>query len=316
MGSDIKNIRNRFSTIILLLSLVTLTLSCASQEKQNKRKSTLKADDTSDINNFPDLGPAKIISGGISRHEISLGKEPNSRNVWIYLPNTTAGEKIPSILIGAAGSRLIDGAALGGGSDAEHIPYVKAGFAVIAYDIDGDPKDDSDDATLEAVTAFVESHAGIVNQRLALDYALEKVAGLDSSRVFIAGHSSAGTHALFASTRDPRIMGVIAYAPATDPETFLGQNLEVYDEFVPGIKKLIGESSPINNVKKISVPVFLFHSEDDELVDSSMSEKFIDELKKSNVNVTFMLVKSGRHYSSMVNQGIPAAIVWLKSTFE
>lgn len=253
------------------------------------------------------------MSDGVLRYELRLKRNNIVSKVWIYVPEKAKQEKLPCVLIAPAGSRLIDGASLGDGDQAEHLPYVKAGFAVVAYDIDGDPKDKSDKATLEAVNAFKNSNAGLINQKSALDYALEKVSLINADKIYVAGHSSAASHALLVAANEPRVKGVIAYAPATDIETFLGENLEILDKYVSGLKEFIARSSPINNTEKIKVPVFLFHAKDDSTVPIKMTEDFAEKLKKTNPDITFIKVEKGEHYFSMVNQGIPKAIEWLKN---
>ena len=55
--------------------------------------------------------------------------------LWIYEPE--GSEKRPCILIAPAGSTLMEGMSLGEEDQDEHVPYVQAGFVVIAYSLDG-----------------------------------------------------------------------------------------------------------------------------------------------------------------------------------
>jgi hypothetical protein len=57
----------------------------------------------------------------------------------------------------------------------------------------------------------------------------------------------------------------------------------------------------------------LFTAADDTNVPSSSIVAFATELQKTNMKVHLVTVKSGGHYDSMIHQGIPAAIDWLKS---
>ncbi len=299
--------------ILLFLLISSLFTSCQAQTPkdiktvENNRNIKQKEVD------FPPLGNPKKLEDGILLYEANLQNGKNTNKVWIYVPEKPKREKMPGILIAPAGSRLIDGASLGEGSQAEHLPYVKEGFAVIAYDIDGDPKDESDDATLEAMTKFKNSNAGLNNQKNALDYALENISLIDPNKIYIAGHSSAGTHALLVAANELRVKGVIAYAPGADIEKFLGENLEILDEYVEGFKKFMSQVSPINNTDKIKVPVFLFHSKTDSTVSIKMTEDFAEKLKKTNSDITFVKVEKGDHYFSMITQGIPKGIEWLKN---
>lgn len=256
----------------------------------------------------------KMVAPGILFYETEIKRGPAGGKVWIYIPEKPLQEKLPCILIAPAGSRLIDGASLGESDRAEHLPYVRAGMVVVAYEIDGEMKDTAtDEAMLKAVRAFKDSNAGLANQKAALDFALSSVSLIDADKIYAAGHSSAATHALFTAANEPRIKGVIAYAPATDIEEFLGSSvIAAFEPEVKGLRRFIAAISPINNIDKLKVPVFLFHSADDSTVSVSMTEQFADKLKKINSTVTFVKATSGDHYYSMINAGIPAAIAWIQ----
>src|SRR6185369_9853980 len=102
---------------------------------------------------------------------------------------------------------------------AEHLPYVRAGFAVVAYEIDGpirNPDKATDAQIIAAAKAYKNSQAGLANAKMALDFAIDKIPSLDSDRIYTAGHSSAGTLALLVASHDQRIKGCAAFAPVTD----------------------------------------------------------------------------------------------------
>lgn len=303
---------NKIIKICLSFSLsicLLFVINCQSQEvktNSNQNKQLISKNIV-----FPPIGTPKKIDENILVYEIEIKNNRELNKVWVYLPKETKKEKIPCILIASAGSRLIDGSSLGEGSRPEHIPYVKAGFAVIAYDISGEPKDDSDESTIEAATKFKESIAGLKNQKNALDFALEKFPKINSEQIYIGGYSSAATHALFVGANEPRIKGIVSYAPATDIEKFIGEGLDAFDDYISGFHTFIKGVSPINNTSKIKVPVFLFHSEEDSTVSVNMTEEFIEKLKKTNPNIIFVKAKKGDHYFSMLNQGIPKGIDWL-----
>jgi len=294
-----------------LVSILFFSTSCQAQpNKADSDKQEVKTT-KNQAADFPPIGNPKKITNGILVYEVKLNQGNRTNKVWVYLPEKPTKDKIPCVLIAPAGSRLIDGASVGEGSRPEHLPYVKAGFAVISYDIDGEPKDESEESTIEAATAFKNSNAGLINQKNALDYALAKFPAINSEKIYVAGHSSAATHALLVGANEPRVKGIVAYAPATDVEKFIGEGLDAFDDYISGFRRFILQSSPINNVSKIKVPVFLFHAEDDSTVSIKMTEEFEKKLKQSNADVTFVKAKSGDHYDSMIKQGIPKAVDWL-----
>ena len=135
---------------------------------------------------------------------------------------------------------------------------------------------------------------------------------LDANRVFIAGHSSAGTLALQAAQNDPRIKACAAYCAVTDVPQRLSPILPQLSRKVPGLHQHLREKSPHTNVNKLTCPTFLFTAKDDANVPPTETIRFGEELKKSNANVTVVTVPRGGHYDAMINQGIPQAIAWMK----
>src|SRR5262245_14545591 len=139
---------------------------------------------------------------------------------WLYLylpPGEHQPKSLPCVLIAPAGSTLLDGMDLGDGDTPEHVPYVKAGCAVLAYELDGPCYDPTDfEEMKDAYKAFKDSRAGLVNGRNALEYLLAKVPEVDPARIYTAGHSSAASHALLFAAHEPRLAGAMAYAPAPD----------------------------------------------------------------------------------------------------
>jgi hypothetical protein len=58
--------------------------------------------------------------------------------------------------------------------------------------------------------------------------------------------------------------------------------------------------------------VFLFHARDDTNVPARQSEHFAATLKHTNPHVTLVLTATGGHYDSMIREGIPKGIEWLR----
>src|SRR5262245_31329987 len=221
---------------------------------------------------FPDRGEADQheLEPGVVQHVISIGVDEggfydtpgHGGYMYLYLPpGEHAPKSLPCIVIAPAGSTLLAGMDLGEGDEPEHTPYVKAGCAVLAYELDGPSYDDTDtDAMREAYVAFRGSRAGLVNGRNAVDYLLAKVPEVDPARIYAAGHSSAATHALLLAAHEPRLAGVMAYAPATDlPKRMSGQ-LPFFRFLLPGLVDFVTQSSPSTPAAALKKPVFLFHA--------------------------------------------------------
>jgi dienelactone hydrolase len=286
--------------------------------------SNFAADPTAPIRlpRFPDPGPAREIEPGVMLHEVVLGppRPPfgsppgHSGKLWLYLPSGEHPDRsLPCILIAGAGSTLLTGMDLADGDRPEHLPYVRAGFAVLAFELDGVPRDKdnpSDQDMGEAMFRFLAARAGLVNAHVAIEYALKKVPQVDPSRISAAGHSSAGTLAVLFAEHEPRLKSCVAFAPALDLEDQFGA------QAVAGLKRagvgdLAVRYSPRTDEDRLNCPLFLFHARDDGNIPVQQSESFAGRLKTRGKAVTLDLVPSGDHYDSMINEGIPHAIAWL-----
>jgi dienelactone hydrolase len=253
------------------------------------------------------------IEPGVSFYETTQPTAVRSQTtLWIYLPQNIKG-KIPCVVIAPAGSPLIWGMKLGEGDRAEHLPYVRAGFAVVAYSIAGDvPEKPSDEQMISGIQAFRKANGGVSNTASAIDYALAHLPQVDPKRVYVAGHSSAGTLALLAAESDPRIRACVAYAPACD---VLHRNTEFAQALLPIMPdsvRYFTQISPITYTAKLRCPLFLFHADDDSNVLKSDNVAFYQKLKTTNPQVTFSETGQGNHYDSMIQVGMPRAIAWLK----
>ena len=259
---------------------------------------------------IPELGQSQLIQPGIQFQEAALRRGAMQMRVWYYQP-AKAADKLALVLVPPAGSTLFAGMSLGDGDRTEQYPYVKAGFAVAAFDIDGNaPENASDAATLKAAREFRDANAGVANA--ALDFILAKVPNIDPARIYIAGHSSAATLALLVAENEPRIKGCAAYAPVTDVETRLAPVIAQLDIAIPGYRTFIRESSPKTHAERLKCPVFLFHAQDDATVPIRQTINFAAQVKKTNSQVTLVQARNGGHYDSMIREGLPKGIEWFR----
>jgi dipeptidyl aminopeptidase/acylaminoacyl peptidase len=204
---------------------------------------------------------------------------------------------------------------LGEADQPEHYPYAQAGMVVVAFELDG-PVDDLETASNAEIRAaydrFVAAGAGIVNARNAFLYASTQIPAVDPNRIYIAGHSSAATLALLSAAHEPRLAGAIAYAPCTDLLGRYGIAAYQLAMVLPDCRSFLAAGSPVNHVARIRSPVFLFHAEDDSNVPIDESRRFADKLRAAGGKLAFRTVPSGDHYDSMIDQGVPQAIEWLR----
>lgn len=81
---------------------------------------------------------------------------------------------------------------------------------------------------------------------------------------------------------------------------------------LPGIKEFDRQFSPMANVQKLKCPVFVFQARDDSVVEAGETKRFVDQARAHNQQVEYVEVDFGEHYDSMIQQGIPRAVQWLK----
>ncbi len=277
------------------------------------------------IPNFPAVPPnGQTLPSGVRFYDVRLNDTNTPGGAMqfrVYMPpGKHAPASLGCVLVAPAGSNLLSGNSLDGSDyHDETEPYAKAGFAVVSYSIDGALGDlefaeDEDLAYAEAYTEFRDAHAGVVNGRNALEFALAQLPQVNPQAIFSAGHSSAGTLSVLLAEHEPRLAGCVAYAPATDVVARLGEvALDPYTtSLLPGVTDFIVRSSPRTHAGSLNCPVFLFHARDDSNEPFKTTEQFANETRSLGKDVTLKLVPSGDHYDSMINQGIPAGIAWLK----
>ena len=82
---------------------------------------------------------------------------------------------------------------------------------------------------------------------------------------------------------------------------------------MPDIESFLVQASPITHVANLHCPLFLFHADDDSRVSPVGVAAFRAKVSQTNSRVTDSSVATGGHYQSMIDQGVPRAIAWLKS---
>jgi dienelactone hydrolase len=273
---------------------------------------------------FPDRGQSTEIEPGVLRFVVPINGQTGGHysppghggTLFVYLPlGDHQPKSLPCVFITGAGTDLMEGYEFepnAEGDDAEFLPYARAGFAVVAYELDGSGFNEDSDET-QMYQDFKAACGGVVNARNAIEFALQRVPEVNPNQFYTAGHSSAGTCALLVAAHEPRVKGVMAYAPCTDVEHFQpGFLIRAMASEMPGLADFLCQSSPKTHESRINCPVFLFHAEADDTVKIKETRKFADLLKKHNTDVTLQTVPGGDHYESMISQGIPAGIDWLK----
>ena len=150
---------------------------------------------------MPPRGEPVELEDGQLVHKIQLRRNgfeaaPGAEGeLWLYLPpGQHAPASLPCVLIAPSGATVMSGMPILEADEPEHVPYVREGFAVLCYSIDGpyyEPFDDDDNEELaKAYRIHKAAAAGLVNVRNALRYLARQAPEVDAiaSR---RGHSSA-----------------------------------------------------------------------------------------------------------------------------
>ena len=273
---------------------------------------------------FPELGNRQEVGeSGCGMYTVYLTPGPanaagSPMAMRVYVPaGEPAEHSLGCVLVPPAGTNLIAGNSIDGSDyHAESLPYAEAGYCAVTFSLDGDVGD-RERATTEqhrnAYFKFRDAHAGVVNARNALEFVLAKVPQVSPQRLYIAGHSSAGTLSLLFAVHEPRVRACIAFAAETDVAAFHSDAGWLTNLAFPGMTDFLVRSSPKTHLSRFNCPVFLFHAADDSVVPISRSTEFDQALRQLGKTVHLSQVPVGEHYDSMIQQGIPQAIQWLKS---
>lgn len=283
------------------------------------------------IPKFPKLSVARPSTvAGIVYHEIALGRSDSAKpsdnrpvpgsqmDMILYLPGGThEPASLPCVIIAAAGTTLLEGNGCFDESyQSETIPYVQQGFAVLGYSLDG-PVSSDQPSNRESAVAYDEfraAHAGLVNARNALEFVLQQVPAVNPEKIFSAGHSSAGTLSLLFAEHESRLAGCIAYAPCIDVEKRLAPYTSnpLVKQLLPGVDDFVQRQSPMQHLDSLKCPVFIFHAEGDSNAPISESRQFAANLEKRGTRCRLETIPSGDHYNSMLEEGVPRGVEWLK----
>jgi len=242
-----------------------------------------------------------------------LASGAKQTRLWIYAPTADPSKARGLVLVPPAGSDGVTGMRLTKDDRAEHLPYVRAGYAVVSFDIDGfSPPKATPTQRLEALRAFHDAQAGVANARAATNYMLATYPSL-RRQIVTSGHSSGGTLALLTAAYDPRVNAVIAFAAPTDIRAFASKaDLLAIEKLLPKYKVFLQDSSPLVLRKGLAqIPMFLFHTADDRMVSPEHTKRMMAPGRALHPVTRRVLIPSGGHYKAMLNPGMPTAMKWL-----
>ena len=253
-----------------------------------------------DVKQLPGLGTIKNDPTVIV-YQVAFPRGTHVSRFLVFLPTKPAKAKLPCVFVAPSATAPLYGQTI----DEEnvvyshYINYAIAGYAVIAYDIDGyiDQIDrinetslvtQPDKLVINSLKAYKASDAGVLNAKLAIDYAVARLPQIDPDAMYTAGAGAGGTTSLMVAATDKRIKAAIAYSPITDVSKQYGSLVETISKAVPGYKDFIDRSSPHRNIEKMNKPIFIFH--DDRSTKTSLEDttNFVELVKKNNSSISLI----------------------------
>ncbi|MEZ6086888.1 MAG: prolyl oligopeptidase family serine peptidase [Pirellulaceae bacterium] len=287
----------RASSVLILCLLVSLTIGC------NVETPTESA---SVSDNLFDLPPSKTPPGKQVRFtQVTAARRyaqynydlqiPSGdlgftgRHIKVLIPDVAESRRLACLFYNPAGATVFTGKSAGTASTDPILPYVNAGFAVVVYGTDGGTVELTGQTSAKVLAQQAHlyglSHAGLVNGRNAIDFALKEFPSIDEKRLFAIGHSSGGKQALLLAAADSRIAGCVAFAPACDiskEESEMLTKLRHYQRSLP--VSFLEQANPMAFADRLTVPTLVVYSTQDEVVSAADIVRF-GQAVGSNIEV-------------------------------
>lgn len=261
-----------------------------------------------------DSEPKGASGAGRKIRHVEFENRGKQRSLVVHFPSGQhASKSLPCVLVPPAGSNLVTGQKINGDTDLLN-KYLRKKMVVVTYELNGAlHKDNISDQKKfrEAYLDFVYAQAGLENSQNAFEYAVRHIDQVNPKLVFVAGHSSGGSHALLFAAHEPRLAGCVAYCPDTNMGDYTDSALDFYGRFLPGLDRFVVKASPQTRVQDIQCPVLIFAARDDDIVDFDATESFCRKLRETNIRVIYRWTDEGGHFESYQSNGLDAGVDWI-----
>jgi dienelactone hydrolase len=276
-----------------------------------------------DVNQLPGLGTINN-DPEVMEYQVAFPRGTYGSKFVVFLPTQPVKPKLPCIFIAPSGKKPLYGQTLEEMHHWEYLNYAKAGYAVVAYDVDG-PIENMNEAneaallerpsqlTISRLKAYKSSDAGVLNAKLAIDYAIARIPQIDPDAIYTAGTGAGGTLSLMVAATDKRVKAAIAYSPQTNLPKQYSSLIDTISKSVPGYKEFIDRSSPHNSIDKMTKPMFIFHDDRETATSLEDTTNFVESIKKNNslVSLTHATDAEIRSGDRMFSTSSKQAIEWL-----
>jgi len=252
-----------------------------------------------------------VSQGTFLRAEVRLALpgSADEQAFVIYYPGSTRPEpgSLSCVLLAPRGEKGIFGAdAIVDEADA--LAFVEAGYAVVAFSVDGATTNLAPPAErAEAYRKFVNANLGLNNCQNALYFVRNSLAEVDPTRIFIAGRDAGGSLALLYATHEPALRGCVSFDAYVFADAIHGALYSDDRHFIyPGIDHLNSRQSPLTHAHRLQCPTLLWASED-----GTADALDFSNLGRDNGQDLDVVEEVPPRANRSVNAAIPSALNWL-----
>lgn len=243
------------------------------------------------ISQYPELATAQLSP----RRKISYtARDGLDIEAYLTLPNNYDGKPLAAIIHPHGGPMVREY----GGFDYWTQFFANRGYAVLQPNFRGS-SGYGHDFMMQAVGKY-----GLAMQDDLSDgtqWLIEQGIA-DPERICIVGASYGGYAAMLAASKTPDLFKcAVSFAGVSD---LLEQRnkyrnyvntVVAFDQFGRDSKQL-KQTSPINHVEKITIPLLLVHGDEDRVVDVEHSREMAEELEDHNKKFEYIELENGTHY--------------------
>lgn len=132
----------------------------------------------------------------------------------------------------------------------------------------------------------------------------------DANRVAIMGGSYGGYAALMGAVKTPELYQcAVSFAGVTDLPDIIRDSYDYingryYAKYIGRLwtdRKMLAENSPARQADKLSIPVLMFHGEEDRVVSVDQGNKMARALKRAGADYKYIRFDDGDHHLSLYN---------------
>ncbi|QGJ72394.1 Hypothetical protein PBC10988_41150 [Planctomycetales bacterium 10988] len=257
------------------------------------------------------------------------------QEIWIYLPHRVDRDKpLSCVYIPASDMTYMHGSRLKPKHRAEHLPFVEAGFAVIAFSVSGQvPEVYQDQITptwldqslppgdwlSEVYAEYSKVNYGLHNAEIAKLFAEKNLPKIDEKQQYTVGFGFAANLA-FAIAKEQRLRGCLLYSPTLSLQDRIRgldsivELLDKVEDFDSKVTHPYSDLDPMESLTSYGIPgTYLYVSPDDPAATPSFIDPFVKKMRKDNRQITFKLASAPGNQAELFDKAIPEGVEFLQA---